>query len=624
LILVVSVRGGGDDGVIGNDEPFAELTAEWALWGKGAENAEYGVLECSAGTLKAGDFLQIIRRYALGTPDRLPQYTVAWIPAEADGVTAFIGLAIHEHAPYGLAGRNGRNRYDALGREIVFIRLFCVPYESLARNEVSYTELLEAIQDQELPPRTVRASRPVTICIPPRKSLRTSADPAKELAEMVAVLLLTDVKVCVVTADTIPAAERLAFIDSILSLLPYGMRATLSASTWASSTALDLKLRLYFAEAPSEDGGRIRHVWWELPDAADIPEPDDVAARLYLDWLRHVGSRAPSLLTGRTAPLRFTDEHIRRMVAALPRDLTVADAIEDAAASLSDRGLPAIQVEVKRLRRYLADALDPAEREECRRRVIQLNLLKDHPDIPASTCASLYRTLLELAFESPLTYVGFCEIEDAVSGPPGAILRSVLLEGKFATFVPWLLTAKTEPGFSDEDIMKSLAKRGTEPTALLTGLERNIGTMRSEHRATAFDFMVLYVRTCAEDPRAELVRRGYFMEMLEEVFPGSQHAQRIRLESMLQFIYGDPISRSRIRELFADEGLYPTPAFEAAVKHLAPWTEPFIDKHAAYTPLGYQRDSDGSYPAHPRPRLLQFIYRLLNGYDRHAETSKPE
>jgi hypothetical protein len=615
---VVSVRG--------------ELRAEWALWGKGPADTQYGVLECSAGTLNKGDFLQLIRRYAPGTPDRLPQYTVAWIPAEADDASAFIALAIHEHAPYGPARPDGRSRYDSHGREIVFVRLFCVPYDSLAEHEVSYAELLEAIDHQELPPRGADAPEPVMIRIPPRQSLRPATGPVRELAETVAGLLLTGTRICVVGAGTIPATDRLAFIDSVLSLLPYGLRATLSASTWASPTAQNLKLRLYFAEAPGEDEGRTRHVRWEQSGSAEFPDPDGEAARLYLDWLRQVGSRAQSLLTGRTGPLRFTDADIRQMVAALPRDLTVADALEDLAASLSDGVRSAVAAEVKRLRRYLADPLDPAgpldpaEREGCRRRIADLGLLKDHPDIPSSTSASLYRTLLRLAFESPFTYVNYCEVEDAVGGPPRGVLRSVLLEGKFAAFLPWLLVARAEPEFTDEDAMKSLAGEGPEPTALFEDLQRALGKMRGDHRATAFDFGMLYLRVRARDARAELAQRGYLTDMLEVVFPSNEQAQRIRLEGMLRLVYGESISRNQIRELFADPRLRATAAFEAAVKRLAasPRVEQFIEEQASYARLRYRRDDNHSAPGRRKPSWLEFIGRLF-GYPGHRPgTSDPE
>jgi hypothetical protein len=296
-----------------------ELTAEWALWGKLAADTHYSVLDCSSGALTAGDFDQIIRRYAPGTPDRLPQYTVAWTPAEVDGGPALVAIAVHEHAPYGTAQQDGRPRYDAVGREIVFVRLFCVPYASLAEHEVCYAELLNAIERQQLPPRAAATAAPVTIRIPPRQPAQPIAGPAAELAEVVAALLLTDAQICVVGADMVPTTDRLAFIDSVLSLLPYGLRATLSASTWASSTAQDLKLRLYFADVARHDGGRTRHVWWEQSDPAGFPDPDSEAARLYLDWLRHAGPRARLLLAGQTAPLRFTGTDIRQMVAALPR-----------------------------------------------------------------------------------------------------------------------------------------------------------------------------------------------------------------------------------------------------------------------------------------------------------------
>ena len=135
-----------DDATPAASEPTARqafgLTAEWALWGKEGNESDYRVLACSAGTLTPFDFAYFVRRYAPGTADRLPQYTVGWIPAE-DGAPEFVVVAIHEHAPYRPARPGSRSRYDALGREIVFIRLFCGRYADLAEHGVSYAELLE-------------------------------------------------------------------------------------------------------------------------------------------------------------------------------------------------------------------------------------------------------------------------------------------------------------------------------------------------------------------------------------------------------------------------------------------------------------------------------------------------
>ena len=63
-------------------------------------------------------------------------------------------------------------------------------------------------------------------------------------------LLLTGNPVCIVGAEATEMAERLAFIDATMSLLPYGMRAEMAASTWTRGTYQRHKFRLFFSEAP--------------------------------------------------------------------------------------------------------------------------------------------------------------------------------------------------------------------------------------------------------------------------------------------------------------------------------------------------------------------------------------
>jgi hypothetical protein len=263
-----------------------ELLAEWALWGKHGADATYHVLACSAGSLTAKDFAKVVERYAHGTADRLPQYTIFWVPGPADAAE-FAGIAIHEHARY--ARQDVRSRYDASGHEIVFIRLFCVRYADLAEHGTTFTDLLTAVQDQELAPQSTTG--PVRLRLTSEQASQPASGSAPGLAETVAALLLTSSPVCVLGADEVAAPERLAFIDEVMSLLPYGLRATLSASTWASSTAQHLKLRLFFTSV-RRGGGGTNHVRWGQPGQGGLPASGSRAARIYLAWLRRTGTRA--------------------------------------------------------------------------------------------------------------------------------------------------------------------------------------------------------------------------------------------------------------------------------------------------------------------------------------------
>src|SRR5881275_51128 len=115
------------------------------------------------------------------------------------------------------------------------------------------------------------------------------------------------------------------------------------------------------------------------------------------------------------------------MVAALPRDATLANAFDDLAASLNDGDTGAAQAEAKRLGRYLAGPVGSAERDRYRRQIAAQGLLKGHQDIADHAQASVYRELLKLAFETPLSYDSYCQIEDAAGAPPRGTLRTVML-----------------------------------------------------------------------------------------------------------------------------------------------------------------------------------------------------
>lgn len=368
-----------------------------------------------------------------------------------------------------------------------------------------------------------------------------------------------------------------------MSLLPYGLRTTMSASTWASPTVRDLKLRLFFTNAGRDDGGRTSYATWGQPTTLDPLVAGGDAPSIYLGRLRQVGSRAAAELASQTAPVRFDPDEIRKMVANLPEGGPIEGSLKKLANSLRDRDAPAVTLVVKRLQRYLAHDPEPAERQAYWQQIARLGLLKDHPGIYQATSVSLYRVLLRLAFNSPFSYVDYCEIEDAIGGPPPGTLRSALLELRIDGFLPWLLVATAETTFDDKDLRKRLADRGTSASTLLSQFQQCLEEMRSEHRAVICDFAVRYLSAYAENPRAELVRRGFLAETLETVFPGNQLAQRRRLEQILRFVYGGMLTREQIRDLFAEPQLNPTPALLAAVMSLMPSPRAgrFIQEQAA-------------------------------------------
>jgi hypothetical protein len=599
-----------------------ELPAQWALWGADAEDSTYRVLASGGGDLTRRDFEDIVGRYAAGTPDRLPQYTAFWVPDPA-GNPWFVGIAIHEHASY--APHDERSHYDTSGREINYSRLFCVPYAELAGHRVTLTELLTAIEQQ---PSPGHHSDSVTLRVTPGNSRPSPVprpdDAPPDLAEVVAALLLTGRRVCVVGADELPATDRLAFVDQAMSLLPYGLRATMSAATWASPTARDLKLRMFFASTPRDDGAVTHHVRWGQRGWGTQAPPDGEVARQYLEWLHAAGARAADLLAEQTVPTRFSAAELRATVLALPKDLRVSKVLRDLADMLREGDVTAAMKELRELGRGTSGSVPPADREHYRAQVLRYGLLGNHQGLRPSDKEHLYRRLLPLAFEFPLSYGDYCAIEDAIGGPPHRSLRSVLVELGFASYIPWLLAVKAESRSNDKELMGTLHTAHVPAADPLDEFDRDLASIRPQHRAAICDFALLYLRVHAVDygldAKAELARRGYLADTLAAAFPDNAGAQQDRLADALRYVHGDELGRSQVRALFAEPDIRPTPAFEAAVAQVAARSVPelLIARQAADA-RARRADHDGRAARHPetgrdqRHQPLQMLLRRLAG-----------
>lgn len=286
------------------DQVMAE--AGWAIWSKHPGTREdYSVLACSD-TFSRTDFAKIISRYTAGTPDTrltggsaaLPWVTVSWVGVD-DALR--LGLAITDQT----------DLVDGVGRPITRTHYFCVPYDQLERDSVSYSALYRAVRQVTSFPE---GGQPVSLMIPrlTAADMLASVLDDNKIDERVvgtAAAMLLDGPVSVTQADGSTVTDRLAFIDAVASLLPYGFRAKLTAGTWADS-GIRHRLRLAFAARPKDDAATVswRH-------GGEITAGDS-AGRRYLDQFRQLttggdtGRRFPAPLvadvmaTG-TGPQRF-------------------------------------------------------------------------------------------------------------------------------------------------------------------------------------------------------------------------------------------------------------------------------------------------------------------------------
>jgi hypothetical protein len=434
----------------------------------------------------------------------------------------------------------------------------------MARQQVSYAELVESVMAQQLPAgRTL----PIMVELLETKQPSTTVTLAA-FAEYVATLLLTTRPVCILGAEQVTAQERLQFVDRVLSLLPYGLRARLSASTWASATIQNLKLRLFFSDHERLDGGVTLHATWGRAVRLDLSSSGAAPLQNYANWLEHRPAGAATELASQTDPVRFDADEIQQLIGNLPRDWPAGDVLEALAAGLRSGELPVAQAAVRRLRRLSAGSTGVEERKTYLQEIKRLGLFRDYPGLPTAIKASVYRALLSLAFRRELSYLDFCEIEACVGGPPSGVLARQTGKLSFEGYIPWLLTLKSATDLTDRELMASLREQGMEPAAPLTDFTGSIDSVQPAHRAVALDFAVGYLCAYSADPATELAERGYLAKTLEQVFPRDRQAQRARLRQMLAFAYGKELSKEAAAELLTRPKGLRTLALDEAVGEL--------------------------------------------------------
>ena len=285
------------------------VTAEWALRGKTMNDTEYRLLAHSDGVISARLFEEALQRYSPGMLAELPQVSISWLPSSGSH-GRYCAIAIHQDAEDG--------RRDRFGRDIVFTRYFCATYGEFAAYGVSYKAMYEALRSIALP---------TDDGLPTRVYLATPAQTAHdddEQVSRVAALLLTGEPVCILGAHGVSMLDRLRFINAVMAMLPYGMRSSMTASTWTSSTHLGHKFRLYFGDAPrqaNEAGHGDRVVNWGHSDKGSIGHR---YAEYYLHWLRNSSDTA--LLARDTGWREFSPEEVLKTIELIEHPLATQPA----------------------------------------------------------------------------------------------------------------------------------------------------------------------------------------------------------------------------------------------------------------------------------------------------------
>jgi hypothetical protein len=552
------VREQGDVAVRPDSAPHTTpVTAEWALWGKGLGDTEYQLLECSDGPVGAGAFTEAITRYSPGNLDLLPQVTVNWLPWQGQH---YVGMGIHD---------TGHGRYDPGGRKIVFTRYFCVPYDELRAGAVSYQSMYDAfdvfrLDDGQRAP--IQAALP-TFARPPEF--------VNPLATWAAGLLLTGRQACVLQADWTSLDERLRFLDSVMASLPYGMRSEMSAATWASATAVEHKLRLFFAGARRAGDDLV--VTWGQSVAGKIRHrlADD-----YLHFLAEGGPGVQTQLAAMGEPVGFKARDIEMMVAALgstpPTD--VVERFEDPAAAEREMTVEEILYSLDRrlivggkillgedLNRLQA-VLDRPTLAEYRldyQLILKMTgLLRADRPVPKDTQSRFYGLLLRLAFDPRLPYADFRALEDCADGELHRPLLSALDLLRIEDLRARLLAMHA---LGDRGLMRNLWESSSAMIEAVASEE-----LTPDHARVLCELVIGYLADRSkelgpEKIRPPLDRHGYLAGVLHGLYPGAPEHQRERLMLLLRLAHGETLNRRAVQEVLDSQGHLPTVALFAAV-----------------------------------------------------------
>ncbi len=527
------------------------VSVEWARFGKG-DGDSLRVLECSrGGDFSAREFAAVFDRFHAGTPSVLPQVTIAWA---GKGQEARVVLVIHEES----------DRPDSVGRVGVDARMFAVRYADLARGPVSYGDLYEAFFGLILP----YGGGPIEVELPVLDP-GPVADRLTEEAMSTAALLLAGRAVCVLGGDDLPLRLRLRYLDDVAALLPYGMRARLSAATWTSSTARH-RIRLSFGQAEQDAAWNV--IWERL---ALIPYEAETA-RKYLELLASYERRGAlvATLAAATEPLDFSQaeaalaalDGTARAPVGAPTSTTenfVRGLLERCVEALEQRDGEKLSEQVTELKSFVEVPHTDRQRDGYRRFMKDANLLGEVWGVSERVRAEFYEVLLALAFGARLTETAVEEIRDLAGGRLHGSLVPVMT--KFSRTRGY--TFRLDDGLTSEELGAALAQMPVHDVVELAAAEE-----------TGKDLFLAAIaslrRRVAAGPRpgdrsgtrlAEALRRhGHLIGPVLIHFPDDPQSQYRVFADLLRMAYGSGLGPSELEAVLTDGAEKPSSSLLAA------------------------------------------------------------
>ncbi|MCL7375944.1 hypothetical protein [Streptomyces sp. 35G-GA-8] len=232
------------------------VRASWSLQGKAPGQVAYDV---QAGNVDP----RIAQKYFWDASTETPRPDRAHAPDALPWV-AFLGGTEAGGPVTGLVETTWSGGRDATGRISYSARLLLLDWQPTSGAGLTWTSLYNAALDAEWPAMSADAPHPPHLAHPPHIVLDAAPADVAQLARYIdqdirfewaarcAALLLEGRHVAITLSPEhagLNAATRVAVLDGICALLPYGSRAWLSAATWAGHGA-DHELRLTFALRP--------------------------------------------------------------------------------------------------------------------------------------------------------------------------------------------------------------------------------------------------------------------------------------------------------------------------------------------------------------------------------------
>ena len=552
-----------------SDQGSAPVTVQWALWGKQAQGVGYRVLACSAGVVSKESFDEVVTRYSPGTVETLPQVTIGWLRGTRPGGDQ-IALVIHD-----------QYAWPDSGDHTVLARLFCTQYHQLATASAGYLSMYERFS--VIDPWAVNRD-PIAVS---GLSPAATPDADDQLARRTAALLLTTKPVCILGADRVDLAGRLRFIDTVASLLPYGLRSRLSAATWVSSTFGRHRFRLFFADAQRHPGDPDRVVVWGTSD--EQPIGNDTADR-YLSLLTD-GTLGADRLAAHTDQTDFSSASIGGMLERLsasgggrktspgPERVETGDRsgpASDATIGMLLRSLArglagetsAMASEINQMRRHLTAQLTPAQRDDYADLIRRLKLFRPDPPVDEQLLTQLYDVLLRLAFTAPLSYADYCRAEECSGNSPvhRPLLRAMRQFGLAPA--PELLVLS---GLGGREWQIALQRVKAAPTTVVSIAADP--ALRPQHVKIIAEIIArplsgLLGYSDRRLLKTSLSQVGFLSEALRRHFADDPKTELGLLAGLLRAACGRRFSRADIREILSSSDGAPSPALFAALVRL--------------------------------------------------------